>query len=195
MVLYVHHSKFRGIDVLLQLEDRRVRAEGDYWVADSAVVIGSVLLRNDASVWFNAVLRGDNELITIGEGSNVQDGSVLHTDPGCPLVIGRDVTIGHKVMLHGCEIGDNSLIGINAVVLNRARIGRTCLIGANALITEGKEIPDNSMVLGAPGKVVRQLTDEEIEGLRVSAQHYVDNARRFRSALRQQAAADPAGGS
>lgn len=176
--------------MLLQLEDRRVQAEGDYWVADNALVIGSVLLRRDASVWFNAVLRGDNELITVGECSNVQDGAVLHTDPGCPLVIGNYVTIGHKAMLHGCEIGDNSLIGINAVVLNRARIGRNCLIGANALITEGKEIPDNSMVLGAPGKVVRTLGEDEIRGLRFSAEHYVENARRYRRALTRQDAAD-----
>ncbi|MEQ8857792.1 MAG: gamma carbonic anhydrase family protein [Pseudomonadales bacterium] len=178
--------------MLLQLDDRRVRAEGDYWVADSAVVLGSVLLKRDASVWFNAVLRGDTELITVGEGSNVQDGSVLHTDPGCPLVIGANVTVGHKVMLHGCEIGDNSLIGINAVILNRAKIGRNCLIGANALITEGKEIPDNSMVLGSPGKVVRELSEEEIRGLRTSAQHYVENARRFRTGIKPQETADPA---
>jgi carbonic anhydrase/acetyltransferase-like protein (isoleucine patch superfamily) len=177
--------------VLLQLEDRRVRAEGDYWVADSAVVLGSVLLKNDASVWFNAVLRGDGELITVGEGSNVQDGSVLHTDPGCPLVIGRHVTVGHKAMLHGCEIGDNSLIGINAVVLNRARIGRNCLIGANTLITEGKQIPDNSLVMGAPGKVVRQLSEAEINDLRLSAEHYMENARRFRRGLTMQDQADP----
>jgi carbonic anhydrase/acetyltransferase-like protein (isoleucine patch superfamily) len=181
----------KGGQVLLQLEDRRVRARGDYWVADNAVVLGSVLLEHNASVWFNAVLRGDTELITVGENSNVQDGAVLHTDPGCPLLIGRDVTIGHKVMLHGCEIGDNSLIGINAVVLNRAKIGRNCLIGANALITEGKEIPDNSMVLGAPGKVVRQLTANEIAGLAMSARHYVENARRYRAGLRPQEAADP----
>jgi carbonic anhydrase/acetyltransferase-like protein (isoleucine patch superfamily) len=161
-------------------------------VADNAVVIGSVLLENNASVWFNAVLRGDAELITVGENSNVQDGAVLHTDPGCPLVIGRNVTIGHKVMLHGCEIGDNSLIGINAVVLNRAKIGRNCLIGANALITEGKEIPDNSMVLGSPAKVVRQLTEQEVAGLALSARHYVENARRFRDGLTPQQAADPA---
>jgi carbonic anhydrase/acetyltransferase-like protein (isoleucine patch superfamily) len=178
--------------VLLQLEDRRVRAEGDCWIAETAVVLGSVLLKRDASVWFNAVIRGDNELITVGEGSNIQDGSVLHTDPGCPIVIGRNVTVGHKVMLHGCEIGDNSLIGINAVVLNRVKIGRNCLIGANALITEGKEIPDNSMVLGAPGKVVRELSAEEIEGLRLSAAHYVENARRFRRGLAPQDAPDPA---
>jgi carbonic anhydrase/acetyltransferase-like protein (isoleucine patch superfamily) len=176
--------------MLLQLNDRRVRAEGDYWVADSAVVLGSVLLKHNASVWFNAVVRGDNELITIGENSNVQDGSVLHTDPGCPIVIGDNVTIGHKVMLHGCEIGDNSLIGINAVVLNRVKIGRNCLIGANALITEGKEIPDNSMVIGAPGKVVRQLSEAEINGLRAGAAHYVENARRYREGLVPQDRAD-----
>jgi carbonic anhydrase/acetyltransferase-like protein (isoleucine patch superfamily) len=177
--------------VLLQLNDRRVRAEGDYWVAETAAVIGSVLLKNNASIWFNAVLRGDNELITIGENSNIQDGSVLHTDPGCPILIGANVTIGHKVMLHGCEIGDNSLVGINAVVLNRAKIGRNCLIGANALITEGKQIPDNSMVLGAPGKVVRQVTEAEINGLRVAAAQYVENARRFRAGLQPQNQADP----
>jgi carbonic anhydrase/acetyltransferase-like protein (isoleucine patch superfamily) len=181
-----------GIVVLLQLEDRRVRARGDYWVADNAIVVGSVLLEPDASVWFNAVLRGDNELITVGEGSNVQDGAVLHTDPGCPQEIGRNVTIGHKVMLHGCEIGDNSLIGINAVVLNKVKIGRNCIIGANALITEGKEIPDNSMVMGAPGKVVRELSEDEIKGLEWSARHYVENARRFRDALKPQQTADPA---
>jgi len=170
--------------VLLQLDDRRVQAQSeDVFVADNAMVMGSVLLKEGASVWFNAVLRGDTELITVGYHSNVQDGSVLHTDPGCPLNIGSHVTIGHKVMLHGCEIGDNTLIGINAVILNRARIGKNCLIGANALITEGKEIPDNSMVMGAPGKVVRQLTEQEIAGLRMSAEHYVENGRRFRAGL------------
>lgn len=180
--------------MLLQLDGRRVQADcEDYWVADSAMVMGSVLLKKGASVWFNAVLRGDNDLITVGEYSNVQDGSVLHTDPGCPLVIGSHVTVGHKVMLHGCEIGDNSLIGINSVVLNNAKIGRNCLIGANALITEGKEIPDNSMVMGAPGKVVRQLTEQQIAGLKISAQHYWENAMRFRSGLSIQETADLVG--
>jgi carbonic anhydrase/acetyltransferase-like protein (isoleucine patch superfamily) len=172
--------------MIYQIGDRRVHAEGDYFIAETAVVIGNVLLKQNASVWFNAVIRGDNELITIGENSNVQDGSVLHTDPGWPLVIGSHVTIGHKAMLHGCTIGDNSLVGINAVVLNGAKIGRNCLIGANALVTEGKEIPDNSMVLGSPGKVVRDLTPEQIEGLRKSALHYVENARRFKADLRSQ---------
>lgn len=177
--------------MLYQLDDRRVQAEDEeYWVADSAMVMGLVLLKKGASVWFNAVVRGDGEPITIGEHSNVQDGAVLHTDPGCPLVIGANVTVGHKVVLHGCEIGDNSLIGINAVVLNRAKIGRNCLIGANALITEGKEIPDNSLVMGAPGKVVRQLTEEEIAGLARSAAHYRENAARFRAGLHVQDQAD-----
>ncbi len=177
--------------MIYELGDRRVRAEGDYWVADSAIVIGSVLLKANASVWFNVVIRGDNELITIGANSNVQDGSVLHTDPGSPIVIGNYVTIGHKVMLHGCTIGDNSLIGINSVLLNGARIGRNCLIGANALITEGKEIPDNSVVMGAPGKVVRELTPEQAEGLRASALHYVENARRFKRDLKPQSVVTP----
>lgn len=178
--------------MLLQLDDRRVRAEGEeYWVADSAMVMGSVLLRKGASVWFNAVLRGDNDLITIGEYSNIQDGSVLHTDPGCPLVIGANVTVGHKVMLHGCKIGDNTLVGINSVILNNAKIGKNCLIGANTLITEGKEIPDNSMVMGSPGKVVRELTDQQAAGLKMSAQHYWENAMRFRDGLSVQEKADP----
>ncbi|MDH5738597.1 MAG: gamma carbonic anhydrase family protein, partial [Gammaproteobacteria bacterium] len=128
--------------MIYQLGNRRPEMKGDFFIADNAMVIGSVVLENNASVWFNAVIRGDNECITIGENSNVQDGSVLHTDPGVPLIIGKGVTVGHKVMLHGCHIGDNSLIGINAVVLNGARIGKNCLIGANSLIPEGKEIPD-----------------------------------------------------
>ena len=172
--------------MIYQLGDHRVETEGEYWVADSATVIGRVLLKNNASVWFNAVLRGDNDLITIGEGSNVQDGSILHTDPGYPLTIGAQVTIGHKVMLHGCEIGDGSLIGINAVVLNGAKIGKNCLIGANALVTEGKIIPDNSMVLGSPGKVVKTLSEEAALGIRVGASHYVENAKRFREQLKVQ---------
>ena len=169
--------------MIYRLGETEVVAEGAYFVADSAAVIGNVLLKEDASVWFNAVLRGDNELITVGVGSNVQDGAILHTDPGFPLTIGAHVTIGHKVMLHGCEIGEGSLIGINAVVLNGARIGKNCLIGANALITEGKEIPDNSMVLGSPGKVVKTLSAEQAQGIRAGAAHYVENARRFRAQL------------
>ena len=155
------------------------------WIADSAEVMGHVTLGPDASVWFGCVLRGDTESMTIGEGSNIQDLSVLHADFGLPLTIGRHVTVGHKVMLHGCTIGDESLIGIGAVVLNGARIGKNCLVGAGALVTEGKEFPDGSMIVGAPARVVRQLTPEQIEGLRQSAQHYIDNARRFRSTLKR----------
>lgn len=159
--------------------DLEVEDESAFWVAPTAVLIGRIVLKKNASVWFGAVLRGDNELIHVGEGSNVQDGSVLHTDMGWPLTIGKGVTIGHKVTLHGCSIGDHSLIGIGAVVLNGAKIGRHCLIGAGALIPEGKEIPDGSLVMGVPGKVVRQLTEEQIENLRRNAAHYVDNARRY----------------
>lgn len=155
------------------------------WIADSAQVIGQVVLGEEASVWFGTVVRGDTESITIGAGSNIQDASVLHADFGKPLVIGKHVTVGHQVMLHGCTIGDESLIGIGAVVLNGARIGKNCLVGAGALVTEGKEFPDGSMILGSPAKVVRQLTPEQIEGLRQSARHYVENARRFNVGLRK----------
>lgn len=155
------------------------------WIADSAEVMGNVHLGPDASVWFGCVLRGDTESMTIGEGSNIQDLSVLHADYGMPLTVGRHVTVGHKVMLHGCTIGDESLIGIGAVVLNGARIGRNCLVGAGALVTEGKQFPDGSMIVGAPARVVRQLSPEQIEGLRMSAQHYIDNARRFRATLKK----------
>jgi carbonic anhydrase/acetyltransferase-like protein (isoleucine patch superfamily) len=155
------------------------------WVADSAEVMGNVVLAEDASVWFGTVVRGDCESIHIGAGSNVQDASVLHADVGQPLVVGDLVTVGHKVMLHGCTIGDESLIGIGAVVLNGARIGKNCLVGAGALVTEGKEFPDGSMILGSPARVVRQLSPEQIEGLRRSARHYMENARRFKAGLRK----------
>ncbi|MBS0292482.1 MAG: gamma carbonic anhydrase family protein [Proteobacteria bacterium] len=158
---------------------------GTAWVADSAQVMGKVVLREDASVWFGTVVRGDTECITIGAGTNVQDASVLHADFGQPLVIGERVTVGHKVMLHGCTIGDESLIGIGAVVLNGAKIGRNCLVGAGSLVTEGKEFPDGSMILGSPARVVRQLTPEQIEGLRQSAHNYMANARRFKAGLRK----------
>jgi carbonic anhydrase/acetyltransferase-like protein (isoleucine patch superfamily) len=154
-------------------------ADGHYWVAPNATLIGKVRLRRNASAWFNAVLRGDNEWIDIGENSNVQDGCVLHTDMGSPLTVGRNCTIGHLAMLHGCTIGDNSLVGIGAVILNGARIGRNCLIGARALITEGKIIPDNSLVMGAPGKVVKDVSAQMAAGLTASAQHYVDNWQRY----------------
>ena len=161
------------------LEDKKPRNSGENWVAPNATIIGDVTLEKNSSVWFNAVIRGDNENIHVGEGSNVQDGSVLHTDPGCPLRIGKDVTIGHIVMLHGCTIGDNSLIGIGAVILNNAKIGKNCIIGAKALITENKEIPDNSLVVGAPGRVVRKLTDDEIGKITENAKHYQDNWKRY----------------
>ena len=155
------------------------------WVADSAQVIGNVVLGEDASVWFGTVIRGDTESITIGAGSNIQDASVLHADAGQPLLVGERVTVGHQVVLHGCTIGDESLIGIGAVVLNGAKIGKNCLVGAGALVTEGKEFPDGSMILGSPAKAVRQLTPAQIEGLRQSARHYTDNARRFRDGLQK----------
>ncbi|NSX33913.1 gamma carbonic anhydrase family protein [Brevundimonas vesicularis] len=158
--------------------------QGEYWVAPSASVIGNVILQSNASVWFGAVLRGDNDPITVGPDSNIQDGSVLHTDMGSPLTLGRGVTVGHKAMLHGCEVGDYSLIGIGAVVLNGVRIGRNCIIGANALITEGKIIPDNSLVVGQPGKVVRERDPAHIAVLQMSAEHYVQNWKRFAAELR-----------
>ena len=158
--------------------------EGEYWIAPSATVLGNVILHPGASIWFNAVLRGDNDPIVIGADSNIQDGSILHTDLGSPLTIGAGVTVGHKVMLHGCEIGANSLIGIGAVVLNGARIGKNCLIGANALITEGKVIPDNSLVMGQPGKVVRERDPEHVAVLKMSADHYVQNWKRYAAGLK-----------
>jgi carbonic anhydrase/acetyltransferase-like protein (isoleucine patch superfamily) len=157
--------------------------EGEYWVAPTATVIGDVILKPGASVWFGAVVRGDNDPITVGRDTNIQDGSVLHSDPGEPLIIGDGVTVGHMAMLHSCEIGDNTLIGIGAVVLGRAKIGRNCLIGANALITEGKVIPDGSVVMGQPGKVVRELEPAQIEALKASAAHYVGNWKRYRRDL------------
>jgi carbonic anhydrase/acetyltransferase-like protein (isoleucine patch superfamily) len=155
------------------------------WVADNAQVMGEVSLGEDSSVWFGVTVRGDTETIRIGAGSNIQDGSVLHADVGMPLLVGEGVTVGHMVMLHGCTVGDGSLIGIGAVVLNGAKIGRNCLVGAGSLVTEGKEFPDGSMIMGSPARVVRSLTPEQIEGLRASAQHYIDNARRYRSGLKQ----------
>lgn len=162
-----------------RLGDMHVETHPTSWTAPTATLIGKVRLQAGASVWFGAVLRGDNELIDIGEGSNVQDGTVMHTDMGSPLTIGKGVTIGHNAMLHGCTVGDHSLIGINAVVLNGARIGKHCIIGANALIAEGKEIPEGSLVMGSPGKVVRELTDAQKAMLEASAAHYVHNAERY----------------
>ena len=170
---------------LYQLDEHSPRLAAGAWVADSAQVIGNVELAEDANVWFGAILRGDTELLKIGRGSNVQDGSVLHADIGFPVTLGENVTVGHKVMLHGCTVGDGSLIGIQAVVLNGAKIGRHCLVGAGALVTEGKEFPDGSMIIGSPAKVVRQLTLEQIAGLQRSAEHYVANAKRFAAGLRK----------
>ena len=158
--------------------------EGTYWIAASADVIGRVRLDKNASIWFNAVLRGDNELILLGEGSNVQDGCVLHTDMGSPLTIGRNCTIGHQAMLHGCSIGENSLVGIGATILNNAVIGKNCLIGAHALIPEGKIIPDNSLVMGAPGRVVRELDEAAIARLTKAAASYVRNWQRYSKGMR-----------
>lgn len=168
------------------LDNRIPEKEGEgQFVAHNATVIGSVKLLEKSSVWFNVVIRGDNELITVGPETNIQDGSVLHTDPGIPLTLGKGVTVGHKAMLHGCQIGDYSLIGINAVVLNGAKIGKHCLIGANTLIPEGMEVPDGSMVVGSPGKIRRELTDEQKKMLELSAAHYVKNAERYLTTLKE----------
>ncbi len=170
--------------MIYTLGDRAPEFEGGgHFVADNATIIGSVRLKDKASVWYNAVLRGDNDWLVVGERSNIQDGSVLHTDPGIELVIGDDVTIGHKVMLHGCRIGNNSLVGIGSTVLNNARIGNNCIVGAHALITENKEFPDGSLILGAPARVVRPLSDEEIAHIGLSADIYVKNAARFNAGL------------
>jgi carbonic anhydrase/acetyltransferase-like protein (isoleucine patch superfamily) len=168
---------------ILSLGDRHPEVEPSAWVAPGAQVIGSVCLGARASVWFGAVLRGDTEAIAVGDGSNVQDNAVLHTDAGFPLTIGRDCTIGHNAIVHGCTIGDETLIGMGAIVLNGARIGRNCLIGAGALVTEGKEIPDGSLVMGMPAKVVRPLDDAGIAGLRASARSYQERAAHYRHAL------------
>lgn len=168
----------------LEGESPETPADGDFWVAPGAHVMGRVTISSGAGIWFNAVIRGDNERITIGTGSNVQDGAVLHTDPGCPLTIGANCTIGHQAILHGCEIGDGSLVGMGATVLNGAKIGKNCLIGANALVTEGKSFPDGSLIVGAPAKAVRQLDEAAIEGLRQSAVKYQENMRRFRDGLK-----------
>ena len=170
---------------IYQLESHIPSVDPSAYVADSAEVMGNVSLGADTSIWFGTVIRGDNEPITIGEGTNIQDASVLHSDFGKPLTIGKHVTVGHKVMLHGCTIGDGSLIGIGAVVLNGAKIGQHCLVGAGSLVTEGKEFPDGSMILGSPARVVKNLSPEQIEGLRQSALHYQQNAERFRQGLKK----------
>jgi carbonic anhydrase/acetyltransferase-like protein (isoleucine patch superfamily) len=170
---------------LYQLDKLTPNVHESAWVADNAQVMGNVHLAEDSSVWFGVVIRGDTETISVGRGSNIQDNSVLHADMGLPLTIGENVTVGHQVMLHGCTIGDGSLIGIQAVVLNGAKIGKNCLVGAGSLVTEGKEFPDGSMIFGSPAKAVRQLSPEQIEGLKMSAKHYVDNARRYKTGLKK----------
>ena len=161
------------------LENKKVKNAGGNWVAPNASIIGDVTLEKNTSIWFNVTLRGDVENIYVGEGSNIQDGSVLHTDPGYPLRVGKNVTIGHLVMLHGCTVEDNSLIGISAVILNGAKIGKNCIIGANALVTENKIIPDNSLVVGSPGKIVRQVSDEEVKSITENAIHYQENWKKY----------------
>ncbi len=168
-----------------ELDNIAPRLADSAWVADSAQVMGNVELGADASVWFGVVIRGDTECIRIGRGSNIQDGSVLHADVGQPLTVGDNVTVGHKVMLHGCTVGDGSLIGIGAVVLNGAKIGKGCIVGAGALVTEGKEFADGSMIIGSPAKVVRELTEQQQAGLQLSALHYIENARRFQAGLKK----------
>jgi carbonic anhydrase/acetyltransferase-like protein (isoleucine patch superfamily) len=165
-------------------EERRVVCKGDYWIAPDAMVIGSVVLEPNASVWFGCIVRADNDVVTIGENSQLQDGCVLHVDPGFPVTIGRNVSVDHMAMLHGCTIGDGSLIGIKSVILNGAKVGRNCLIGASSLITEGKEIPDGSLVVGSPGKVVRALSTEEIRRINSASDHYVDKFKRYRATFR-----------
>ena len=154
--------------------------EGDgHFIADNATIVGNVRLKTNVSVWFSAVLRGDNDWIVVGANSNIQDAAVLHVDPGIPLHIGENVTAGHKVMLHGCAIGDNSLIGIGSIILNHAKVGSNCIVGANSLITEAKEFPDGVLIVGSPAKVVREINDDEIRHITWSAEHYVENGHRY----------------
>lgn len=170
---------------IYQLGEHMPEVADSAWVAESAEVIGRVSLGEDVSIWFQAVLRGDSDTLTIGRGSNIQDGSVLHADTGFPLVLGENVTVGHQVMLHGCTVGDNSLIGIGAVVLNGARIGKNCLVGAGSLVTEGKEFPDGSLIMGRPATAVKELRPEQIAGLAASARHYVSNGQRYAKELKR----------
>ena len=168
------------------LGERKVILNGECFIADNATVVGSVVIHDRASLWFNAVARGDNDLITVGERTNIQDGAVLHADPGIPLTIGKNVSVGHKAMLHGCTIGEGTLVGIDSLVMNHAVVGRGSLIGARSLITEGKVIPDGVLVMGSPGKVVRELTPEEKEGLLRIAESYVQRSRIFREQMKPQ---------
>ncbi len=158
---------------------------GNCWIAGSAEVMGNVILRENASVWYGCVLRGDNDPITVGENANIQDLTVIHTDIGAPVTIGANVTVGHRVILHGCEIGDDTLIGMGSTILNRVKIGRNCIIGANTLISEGKEIPDNSLVMGSPGKVVKELSPQQVQMITLSAMHYVENWKRHQAQIKR----------
>ena len=166
--------------MIYEFENNAPKLHKDSWAASKAVLIGKVILEKNSNVWFNVVLRGDIEPIIIGEGSNVQDGSVFHTDPGCPVTLGKNVTVGHMVMLHGCEIDSDTLIGIGSTILNKTKIGKNCIIGANTLIPEKKIIPDRSLVLGSPGKVIRQVTDREVEEIEINAKHYVENYKKYK---------------
>ena len=167
--------------MIIDLGDKKLKTVDDnFWIAPNASVIGEVNLERDASIWFNAILRADNEPITIGEGSNVQDGAIIHTDPGFACNIGKKVTVGHMAMLHGCSIGDGSLIGIGSVILNGAKIGKNCIIGSKALVTEGMEVPDGSMVLGIPGKIKKTLTEEEQSIVPLGAEHYINNYKKYK---------------
>lgn len=172
--------------MIYEFEQQKVTCKGDYWIAPNATLIGRVVLELNASIWFNVVIRGDNDIITIGENSQVQDGSVLHTDKGYPLTLGKGVSVGHMCMLHGCTVGDGSLIGIKSVLLNGSVIGKNCLVGANTLIAEGKHIPDGSLVLGSPGRVVRQLSGEEIARVNRFATHYVAKFKRYQTGFKPQ---------
>ena len=165
------------------LKDKKPRSSGENWVAPNATIVGNVTLEKNSSIWFNAVLRGDIENIYIGEGSNIQDGSVLHTDPGYPLKVGKNVTVGHLVMLHGCTIGENSLIGIGAVILNNVKIGKNCIIGAKTLIAENKEIPDDSLVVGSPGRIIRKVTEDEKKAVLENSKHYQDNWKKYSKSI------------
>ena len=170
--------------MIYSLSDKQLNRDNlDFWVAPNAAIIGDVTLKKNASVWFGAILRGDNDPIILGENSNIQDNSVCHTDDGMPLIIGDNVTVGHKVILHSCTVGNNSLIGMGSTVLNKAKIGNNCLVGANALVTEGKEFPDNSLIVGSPAKVKRELTDMEKKIIELSALHYVENMKRYKKDL------------
>ena len=170
---------------IYQLDDLSPQLAAGAWVADSAQVIGDVVMGENSNVWFGTVVRGDSETITIGKNTNIQDASVLHADPGKPLTIGDNVSVGHQVMLHGCTVGDGTLIGIGAIVLNGAVIGENCLVGAGSLVTEGKVFPDGSMILGSPAKVVRELSKEQMDGLLGFSKHYVENAQRFKAGLKK----------